>query len=430
MRFVNVVLLSALVMTPVSISAGIVGRQQPAEPISAARIARLPSGQQAEWAAYLRRSDMLMAADKAQLAAERRGQPAPPLPTKGPSGSGGMPLDRDPAWYTSPEARHAADNILSFQTPAGGWGKNADRSGALRLPGQSFTAADVPGAAADIGGDSHWAFVGTIDNGATTSELRFLARVQQALPGAEGDRYRAAFAKGVRYLLAAQFPNGGWPQVFPLQGGYHDAVTFNDNAVVDVVLLLGAVADRQGDYGFVPADLAAAAGAAVARGLAVVLASQVVIDGKRMIWGQQHDALTLAPVGARNFEPRSLSSDESAALLIFLMRRRDPSPALIAAVRDGVAWLRAHALHGVEWTRGGPDGRRLVAKQGAGPLWARFYDIDTGKPVFGDRDRSIHDDVNEISLERRNGYSWFGTGPKKALDAYAKWAPLHGLRAD
>jgi PelA/Pel-15E family pectate lyase len=35
----------------------------------------------------------------------------------------------------------------------------------------------------------------------------------------------------VRYLLAAQFPNGGWPQVWPLEGGYHDAVTFNDNAV-------------------------------------------------------------------------------------------------------------------------------------------------------------------------------------------------------
>jgi PelA/Pel-15E family pectate lyase len=430
MRFPNVVLMAALVMTPVSISAGIVGQQQPAQPLSEARIRTLPQGEQAAWLAYLKRSQALMAADKAQLAAERGDRPAPPLPPKGPSGSGGMPLDREPAWYASPEARHAADTILSFQTPAGGWGKNADRTGPPRLPGQSFTAADVPGAGADIAGDTHWAFVGTIDNGATTGELRFLARVQAQLPGTEGEPYRAAFLKGVRYLLTAQFPNGGWPQVFPLQGGYHDAVTFNDDAVVDVILLLDAVAERQGDYGFISAGLVARSRDAADRGLALVLASQVLVDGRRTVWGQQHDALTLAPVGARTFEPMSLSSDESAALLTFLMRQRDPSRATIEAVRDGVAWLRAHALHGVEWTRGGPGGRRLVAKQGAGPLWARFYDIATGKPVFGDRDRTIHDDVNEISLERRNGYSWFGTGPKKALDAYAKWAPKQGLKID
>ncbi|WP_204266508.1 pectate lyase, partial [Enterobacter hormaechei] len=75
--------------------------------------------------------------------------------------------------------------------------------------------------------DEAWSYVGTIDNNATTSELRFLARVQAMAPGAEGERYRAAFLKGVRYLLEAQFPNGGWPQIYPLQGGYHDALTYN-----------------------------------------------------------------------------------------------------------------------------------------------------------------------------------------------------------
>ena len=38
-----------------------------------------------------------------------------------------------------------------------------------------------------------------------------------------------------------------------------------------------------------------------------------------------------------------------------------------------------------------------------------------------DRDRSIHDDVNAISLERRNGYAWFSNGPAKVLEAYARW---------
>jgi PelA/Pel-15E family pectate lyase len=46
----------------------------------------------------------------------------------------------------------------------------------------------------------------------------------------------------------------------------------------------------------------------------------------------------------------------------------------------------------------------------------------TELPTFGDRDKTIHNDVNELSLERRNGYQWFGTGPQKALDAYAVWS--------
>jgi PelA/Pel-15E family pectate lyase len=67
----------------------------------------------------------------------------------------------------------------------------------------------------------------------------------------------------------------------------------------------------------------------------------------------------------------------------------------------------------LEWNRKGtaPNGPQLVSRPGAGPIWARYYDIATGKPIFGDRDRSIHDDPNEISLERRAGYSWFNTAP-------------------
>ena len=46
----------------------------------------------------------------------------------------------------------------------------------------------------------------------------------------------------------------------------------------------------------------------------------------------------------------------------------------------------------------------------------------TARPIFGDRDKSIHDDLNEISAERRRGYSWFNAAPQQALDQYAKWS--------
>lgn len=409
--------------------AKVIGRMTTADAVSEARIAALPAPQRAYWIAYWKHSQLRMAADKAALAAERKGlakDPAGP-----PSGStGSMPLNRDAAWYRTSEARHIADNIVSFRTPAGGWGKNQNRAGPLRAPGQSYAVVEhlPPTAAGDIKADEKWAFVGTIDNGATTSELRFLARAQQAFPGPDGQAYRAAFLKGLRYLLEAQYPNGGWPQIYPLEGGYHDAVTFNDDAMTHVVELLADVAVKRDQHAFVPDALAAQAGAAVDRAVALILRTQVVVGGARTGWAQQYDALTLAPAGARNFEPASLSSYESAAILSFLMRLSSPSPEVVRAVHEGVAWLQARALHDVAWIESGSDGRRLMPKTGADPIWARFYDITSMQPIFGDRDRTIHDNANELSVERRNGYSWFGAGPARSLRLYERWALNHPRR--
>lgn len=422
-RIAKIALLAAVAMTPVAYAAvEVIGHMSPAEPITKARIAALPVGQQRAWNVYLDRSVELMAADKAALAAERQGLaeiPAPP--SSGKSGGSGMAANLAAAFYTTPEARKVADNIVSFQTPAGGWGKNVDREAPPRVKGQHYVMVEHLPANARTGDNEEWSYVGTIDNNATTSELRFLARFQSAVPGPEGEPYRAAFLKGIRYLLNAQFPNGGWPQIYPLQGGYHDALTFNDDALSSVVTVLADVARRQGDYAFVSEALAAEARTACNRAIQLILKTQVIVDGKRTVWGQQHDALTLAPVGARNFEPVALSSDESADLLIFLMKQAGRSPSVDAAVTDGAAWLKAHAIYGVAFEKG-PDGRKLVPKAGAGPLWSRYYDIKTGKPIFGDRDRSIHTDVNELSVERRNGYSWYNAGPAKALAIYDKWA--------
>lgn len=417
--------LALLVAAPLSgaAAAGVIGHMTPAEAVSAARVRALPAAQQPAWLAYLARSQDFAAKDRAALAAERAGLAVIPAPAPQSHGNT-MPPKNEPGWYAGDEARRIADNIVSFQTPAGGWGKNQDRTGPVRAPGQMYVIVEnLPALAkGDIkGGEREFAFVGTIDNGATTSEMRFLARVQQAHAGGAGQGYRGAFQRGLAYLLAAQYPNGGWPQIYPLQGGYHDAVTYNDDAVADVVTLLLDIAGKRGDFAFVPDADAAAARAAANRAIALILQTQVVIGGKRTGWGQQHDALTLAPVGARNFEPASLSSNESASLIALLMRLPERNPRITAAIDDGVAWLRSASLRDVEWTRDpSGEGRRLIAKPGAGPLWARFYDMKTMRPIFGDRDRSIHDDANEISLERRNGYSWFGTGPAKVLAAYDK----------
>ena len=156
----------------------------------------------------------------------------------------------------------------------------------------------------------------------------------------------------------------------------------------------------------------------------------MVFNQRNPFWAQQHDPLTLAPVAARNFEPEALSSGESASVMEYLMSLSHPSPAVVRSVDAAAAWFEAHKIMDYEWSggRNTPGGRKLTASPGAGPLWARYSSLTTGKPIFGDRDKTIHDDVMDLTLERRNGYAWYGNGPEKTLQAYAAWKAAHSAK--
>jgi len=414
------------------VAAKVIAINQPALTLTEARSGTLPDAERAVWLAYLLRSKAQARADRQSLAAELPpGQTPPPPPQAvGPSNYN-MPLDRPAVWYKSAEALRIADTMVSFQTPAGGWSKNQNRAGPPRLPGQRYgndaeTMVQDP-ANFDAPYDRFWTFVGTLDNDATTTEMRFLARVSDALPGERGARYRESIVRGVEYLLAAQYPNGGWPQIWPLEGGFHDGITFNDNAVAKAAMLLQDVAQAP-TYRFVPGSLRQKASAAVNKAVDVILAAQVSRDGQLLGWPQQVDPLTLEPISARNYEPRSVASGETTEVLIFLMNRPSPSPAIRAAVEGGTAWLKQVALYDHAWEKT-EGGRKLFARKGGGPLWSRNYDVVSGQPIFGDKNRTIHDDVNEISEGRRNGYNWWVTQPQDALKAYAEWNRKYGAPA-
>lgn len=164
--------------------AAVIGVNTPATEVSLARLGELPASQRAEWADYIKRSEQQMAFDRATLAAELApGEAAPPPPT---AGSGKMALNKDAAWYATLEARAMADTIISFQTPSGGWSKNQDRTKPPRLKGQRYSnnaeTMTVGTGSFDEPRDRFWTFVGTLDNDATTTEMRFWARFRHNCP--------------------------------------------------------------------------------------------------------------------------------------------------------------------------------------------------------------------------------------------------------
>ncbi len=409
--------------------AAIIGTNPPARPLTAACIAALPGAQQAAWRAYLDRSARQLAADQAFLQTEKReaGVKQSLIPPAAPSVRG-LALDNPPDWYGQAGARRIADIIVSFQTPAGGWSKNLNLTRSARLPGESFAPDNrsrrLSSVDYDVPRDTNWNYVGTFDNDATTTQLRFLSKVIAAT-GTNSASYRAAFERGLDYIFAAQYPNGGWPQVWPLQGGYHDGITFNDNAMLNVLELLRDMAGRTNEFVFVPANVCARAGASLKRGIDCVLATQIIVNGQHTAWCQQYDPLTRQPASARNYEMPSLASSESAGLMSFLMQMPDPDSNVVAAVCSAAAWFEKTKVGNQAYRLVPGQGRRLVDAPGNGPLWARYYEIGTDRSIFGDRDRSIHDDVNEISLERRNGYGWYHDTPKRVLEHFARWSQSH-----
>ena len=322
-------------------------------------------------------------------------------------------LKQKPEWYGSDEAVRIADNLLLYQRDAGGWSKNTDMAEVLT---QGEKAAVIREKQKD---DSN------IDNGATYTQLAYLARVYGAK---KIERHKGAFLEGLDYLLEAQYDNGGWPQYYPRLTGYHKRITFNDGAMIGVMRLLRDVAQKKADYLFVGEALRGKAEGAVRKGVELILKTQVVVNGKRTVWAAQYDEVTLAPAAARKFEPVALTSSESVGIVRFLTGIKQPGVEVIEAIESAADWYHRSKITGIRWVEkpdpSKPGGRERVAVNdpNAGPLWARFYEIGTNRPVFVGRDGVTRYNIAEIDEERRNGYDWYVSTPARLLEEdYAEW---------
>ena len=325
-------------------------------------------------------------------------------------------LKQAASWYGSAEAVRIADNLLLYQRDTGGWDKNIDMAREIGAEDRARLLREKHDPAA----------LSTIDNDSTYTQMRYLARVHTAV---KDRRYAAAFRKGFEYLMRAQYPNGGWPQFYPLRHGYWDHITYNDDAMIGVLETLRAIVRREPEYTFLTDAERARAQAAIGRGIECILKTQVKQHGKLTVWCAQHDEKTLAPAKARAYEHPSLSGSESVGIVEFLMGIERPSADVVRAIEGAVEWFREVKITGIRVVEkpapGTPKGsdRTVVADASAPPLWARFYELGTNRPIFSGRDSVIRYSMAEIEYERRNGYRWYVDRPAALLEReYPAWA--------
>lgn len=325
----------------------------------------------------------------------------------------------DPGFYRTDEARRIGDQLLLYQRNTGGWPKNIDMVRALDESEKH-----------QVLEQKKLRYDSTTDNDATTIQMVFLARLYEQT---HEKKYSDAFRKGVEYLLSGQYKNGGWPQFWPEMRDYQIHITYNDDAMVNTMCLLRDIAAQKAPYG---GDLTTEKQRqrmtkAFDKGVECILNTQIKDrEGRLTVWCQQHDRKTLLPAKARAYELPSYCSMESASIVKLLMELPNPDERVFKAVDAAMVWLDAHKLMGYRVERrgyaGGPQGdTELVADPSAGPLWARYYDLENEEPFVCDRDGIPRHSITELSSERRNGYAWYSDRPGDLYSKYKKWVKKH-----
>lgn len=319
--------------------------------------------------------------------------------------------------YKEDQLTQIGDNMLLFQKANGGWPKNYDFF-AILAPDQ----VDSVAAGRNV-------LNTTYDNGNTYTQIAALAQIYTAT---KIDKYKEGAIKGLDFILSSQYKNGGFPQYYPLEENYSRCITYNDGVFEGIMELIKDILDNDPQYAFVDAARRAKLKVAFDKGLDCILKTQIVDDGKLTAWCQQHDEVTLKPAWARKFEPPSICDGESADLVLFLMSIDHPSRAIINSIQGATAWFEASKIYNTRVKtipaermqtpfRVSVSDRVVVEDNTAPPIWTRYYELKTHRPLFCNRDSKVVYSLAEVTRERRDGYGWYTYNPQKVLDHYTEW---------
>ena len=362
--------------------------------------------------------------------------------------------NRPEAWYGSPNSLAIATNFVYMQRANGGWPRGIGQINAL--PHQPDIAGMSPETVYTIslGFNNEDSYFG---RGITTNETRFLLRMYEATGI---DRFREAGLRGLDTILRTQDPLGGWP--YQISGGsYHRALSISDHSITNILWLL---MDMESDGIFentIGEARMAQAIAALELGMDWILSSQVrsaaFADGEERLtaWAFASYQSAVAgftnlqpgatpgipgqPAWQREFEPPSISGNESVDIIRFLMSIPDPSPQIQEAIHAAVAFFDYVRIDGFRLNHASDLdpllGRHIVPEEGARPLWPRFIDIETFEPLFYDRTGpfaatvSPHQNVNISTFESQHG-QWQGyVSGFRSANATSSGTDASGVRA-
>lgn len=221
----------------------------------------------------------------------------------------------------------------------------------------------------------------SLDDDQTQSAIRFLAFVDKALDFEHKEIHESALL-ALDALLAAQFPNGAFPQVWTgpvepqpvLKADYPDYDWRTEGRVRDYWNMYTLNDDVPG---FVPKTLIAAH--EVYRDERYVSALRRLGDflllaqmpDPQPAWAQQY-SYGMHPIWARKFEPPAISGDESQEVIETLMELHlaTGDSKYLTPIPRALAYLRRSLL---------PDGRL-----------ARFYELRTNRPLYMSRRGDVY----------------------------------------
>lgn len=256
--------------------------------------------------------------------------------------------------------------------------------------------------------------VSSVYNGATTSELKYLAKYITANKP-EDSKYQDAFVKGIKYLLTTQHDNGGWSMNPGSGSGFNANIEVGNKAMTEVLTLLSdiAILNNQ-DYVFARKAMNVdEIKSAVEKGNDFIVKSQTSNNNKKSGWATQYDKSGNVTMG-HTYERESVSSYTTKDVIDYLMTIHNPSQDIKDAVESAYSWLKdvkiADKEQKVVKDTSMNNGFDVYLVDGSG-TWASNYVYDKAtdsyRPLYSDVDPTRADQkyVNVYELYNLDGNS-------------------------
>lgn len=256
--------------------------------------------------------------------------------------------------------------------------------------------------------------VSSVYNGATTSELKYLAKYITANKP-EDSKYQDAFVKGIKYLLTTQHDNGGWSMNPGSESGFNANIEVGNKAMTEVLTLLSdiAILNNQ-DYVFARKAMNVdEIKSAVEKGNDFIVKSQISNNNKKSGWATQYDKSGNVTMG-HTYERESVSSYTTKDVIDYLMTIHNPSQDIKDAVESAYSWLKdvkiADKEQKVVKDTSMNNGFDVYLVDGSG-TWASNYVYDKAtdsyRPLYSDVDPTRADQkyVNIYELYNLDGNS-------------------------